>query len=707
MRALRYAILAALVTASSATSFAAPFGRNASRPRTATVTVNLGDTLNSFRPDAALGAAVDGHGQGENALIYTRANLRAMRSAGLAPLTYRLRTELAGEAWHWNPRGSFSNGSSGYWTSNTGGGGFGVSYGYRLPRRGDTHDQANDDGYSRLDDGNPRSFWKSDPYLDSHFTREPDSLHPQWALIDFGHHVGVDALRIAWGAPFATRFEVQYWVGPTAVIQNGHPLGHWADFRRARFSGHSGAQTVRVAAAPVSVRFIRVVLLASSHTAPRGARDIRDRLGYAIRELYAGRMLAGHLVDLVHHRADGGQTVTWVSSTDSWHRASDRDPGVEQPSFSRVAASGLTAGKPVLLPVSVLYGTPENAVNEVRWLRAHRIAIRGVELGEEPDGQLMSPEDYGSLYLQFARALHAAFPGLPLGGPSFQTSIPDWYAWPDASGNRSWTNRFVAYLRAHGALGELSFFSFEWYPFDSTCVAPGPQLAHASTLLSRLVTLQRAEGVPASIPMYISEYGYSAFSAQSEVDLSGALLNADTVGEFIALGGATAYLYGYEPGPLMADRSCARSWGNLTLLRSNDSFRIRQPVATYWGARLETQQWVQPGDGLHSALATSVQFDDGGDPDLLGAYALRRPDGRVALLLVNKETARPVSLRVAIAGATPPSADLYQLSSADYVWHPRGGRGYARPDRAPIHAVVAAGSTITLPPASLSVWRSR
>jgi len=38
--------------------------------------------------------------------------------------------------------------------------------------------------------------------------------------------------------------------------------------------------------------------------------------------------------------------------------------------------------------------------------------------------------------------------------------------WPDANGKVSWTARFVDYLKQHGRMNDLAFFSFEHYPYD-------------------------------------------------------------------------------------------------------------------------------------------------------------------------------------------------------------------------------------------------
>ena len=338
-----------------------------------TVWFRPGHPVNRFVPSHAFGAALDGHEKGEVERMLSPKNVKEMLTAGLKPLSYRLRTELAVEAWHWNPQGTWSEPGrrQGYWTSSGPGmssESISVSYGYRLPRRGSTTDQANDDGYSRLDDGDLDSFWKSNPYLDEHFTKEKNSKLPQWVLIDLGTEKSINAIQLNWAEPFARVYEVEYghFTGVDDITQSLPDA--WQTFPLGKVvAGTGGKITFRLSREPLTARFVRVLMKESSGTSIRRSTDVRDHLGYAIREIALGTLNSkGRFHDEMRHAPDNGdQTPIYVSSTDPWHREIDKDELIEQPGFDRVFQSGLTNGLPMLIPVPLLYDTPENAAAEI------------------------------------------------------------------------------------------------------------------------------------------------------------------------------------------------------------------------------------------------------------------------------------------------------------------------------------------------------
>ena len=258
----------------------APSSLGAEKPLVVSAIVSADHAVNRVIPTEALGAGVDGHEKGECTQMFTDKNINEMLSAGLGPLTYRLRTELGGEVWHWNPRGMWSDAvhNCGYWTSdNSLGEPIEVSYGYRLPRRGNTIDQANDDGYSRIADGDQNSFWKSNPYLDSHFTGESEDAHPQWAVIDFGAPKPVNAIRIHWGTPYATRYRIEYWPGDDPMHLNLDDADDWQLFGNGEIdNAHGGSELLRLTDRPRAVQFVRILMSRSSHIGTDSSGDIRD-----------------------------------------------------------------------------------------------------------------------------------------------------------------------------------------------------------------------------------------------------------------------------------------------------------------------------------------------------------------------------------------------------------------------------------------------
>jgi NedA-like, galactose-binding domain len=672
--------------------------------------------VNQCAPTKTLGAGVDGHERDECARMFTDRNIAEMRSAGFGPLTYRLRTELAGEVWHWNPRGTWSNPvhQCGYWISDDSlAEPINLSYGCRLPRRGNTIDQANDDGYSRITDGNQESFWKSNPYLDSHFTGEADDAHPQWVVIDLGATTPVNCIRIHWGAPYAEQYRVEYWSGEDPMHLHADRKDEWRLFSNGALNrGSGGDESVRLCAKALPVRFVRVVMSRSSQASAQMSDDIRDRLGFAIREIELGSIDSrNRFHDYIRHAADRyRQTVIYVSSTDPWHRAEDIDYKIEQPGLDFILRSALTNGLPVLVPVGVLYDAPENALAEIKYLLRRQYHVEGVELGEEPDGQWASPEDYAALYTGVARRLAVLNPRLKLGGPSLQNFEEQLLTWPDESGNRSWMNRFLKCVRNAGV--PFDFFSFEFYPFDNICADAAPQLLQTTKRLGEMMTSLRADGVPTAIPWLMTEYGYSVFAGRHEVDIQGALFNADTVGTFLTLGGSKPYLYGYEPNYLHDELKC--SWGNLMMLQLNPNSDEMNHLSGYHAAQIITKEWMQPTSETHDIFSVSVKQAEASSSPAVSVYAVRRPDKQWALLAINKHPTRTARLSVQFnfPGARPQlslggNVDVIQFSREQYLWHDDGPNGYPVRSLPPARFTQDASSFYEIPPYSLTVLRGK
>jgi hypothetical protein len=690
----------------------------AQRRSVATITIDTAHVVNRFAPSHALGAGIDGHDKGTNDLQLTPENVKAMLSAGFKSVTYRLRTELGGDVWHWNPKGSWSEPQrhEGYWVSDARPGApISLSFGYRLPRRGNTIDQAENNGYSRIDDGDTQTFWKSNPYLDSHFTGEENSLHPQWVVIEFAKPTPINALRILWGAPFAKAYRVQYGNFEDVSDIALNPPGTWTDFPNSEFrtllnAGRPTDRLVRLSDAPIKAHWIRILLTESSGGSTV-SNDVRDRVGFAVRELYAGTVdEKGSFHDQINHAARHDQTIIHTSSTDPWHRASDVDDTIEQVGLDRIYHTGLTNNLPMLLPTGLLFDTPENAANEIKYLRERGYKFDQVELGEEPDGQYVTPEDFGALYLQFATAIHRVDPQLQLGGPSFQEVLPD-VSREYRTDNSEWMRHFLAFLERRGRAADYSFFSFEWYPFDDVCEPPEPQLARAPRMLEGALREMERHGVSRKLPWIISEYGYSAYGARTEINIEGALLNADIVGKFLALGGDQAFLFGYTPDTVLGEKDC--TMGNNMLFSMDDEGKITHRFAVYFGARLLTQEWLQPGDQAHEMYRASSDVKDASGNELITAYAVHRPDGLWSLLLINKDPKRSFDVQLVSRNdhgkANSPikaPVDLYQYSEDQYLLGGPSNNPYPVRAEDPAHKVLESLSAVTLPPYSLTVLRS-
>ena len=662
------------------------------------VEVDTTKATNHFVPKETLGAGVDRISVEAIDKDLLQPTLGQTQESGWQPVTYRQNTELAVEAWHWNPQGTWSDpAGKGYFTGSANPTEIiRYSYGYGLPRRGFTRNDGTDNvGFSRLTDGDLDSFWKSNPYLTQRFTGESDALHPQWVVLDLAQVQQVDTIRIAWAEPFAKVYEVQYWTGSEDPI-HAPTRGVWQTFLQGAVdSGKGGTETLRLMGSTLPVRFVRIWMTESSNTCGAGgASDPRNCVGYAIRELYLGTTTKdGAFHDILRHTPDQEQTTTYCSSVDPWHQASDLGPTTQaQVGFDLFFTSGVTRGLPAMIPVAMLYETPENSAAEIAYVEKRKYPISYVEMGEEADGQYMLPEDYAALYLQWAAALHKVDPTLKLGGPSFQGVNRDIEVWPDANGKVSWLGRFVDYLKQHGRMNDLAFFSFEHYPYEP-CRIPWGMLYDEPELVSHIMQVWHEDGIPADMPMFITEGNLSSGASETFQDMFAGIWLADYIGSFLNAGGNGVYFFHYLP--LHMEPGCSGSPGTFGMFTINGNYEIQQRLAQFFVAQLINQEWAQPDGAEHQVYPAKSDLEDGAGHELVTAYAVKRPDGQWSLMLVNRDQQTAHKVRVSFRGESgreesfAGQVETATFGSQQYHWHPAQTRFMAHAEHAAEHTVVA------------------
>ncbi|HEY1808735.1 MAG TPA: glycosyl hydrolase family 5, partial [Acidobacteriaceae bacterium] len=390
----------------------------------------------------------------------------------------------------------------------------------------------------------------------------------------------------------------------------------------------------------------------------------------------------------------------------------DRMESGDQVGFDLFFTSGITRGLPAMVPIAMLYSTPEDAAAEITYLEKRRYAIARIEMGEEPDGQYMAPEDYAALYLQFAAALHKVDPTLQLGGPVFEGVSEDIKWWPDAHGETSWFKRFLSYLRAHGKMSELSFMSYEHYPYyDGTCQGPWSNLYKEPEILTHILQVWRDDGLPADVPQIDSET--NAPGADDAVDVFGALWVGDTFPAFLTAGGQGSYYHTALPYST-PHPACDNSWGTYHMFTIDHNGVIRQRTSQFFAAQMLTQEWAEPVDATHRLFRAASDIRDSEGHVLVTAYAVLRPDGQWALMLINKDYDHAHAVRIVFHDEQTHAdsgfvgtVDRITFGKEQYTWHSALQNGYADPDGPAARSTLAAGERYTLPAASMTVLRGR
>jgi hypothetical protein len=684
-------------------------------PQVTTVHVDVtpGHVINSFDPDSALGSSIDVLSRLDIDRVYTPHIIQESLSAGWGPITYRNNTELRMAAWHWTENGTWSDAAhrSGYFTGSTElKDPIRYILAYALPHRGFASSG------DRPMPGPNLTYWKSNPYLTGKFTGESDTLHPQWVVVDLKAEKPVSAARISWASPYATSYRVEYWVGADALDFDRGPKGEWKVFPSGTLNNApGGTSTLRLTDTPVLTRFVRLLMTESSNTCDEhGSADIRNCVGYAIQQIAVGTMDGSGAFAEPEKDPLEKLTTFCASSIDPWHSAEDvNDSGNYQHSgFDLFFTGGLTNNLPAMIPVTMLYGTPEDAAAQIAYIEKRGYRIGYIEMGEEPDGKHTMPEDYAALYLQWATAIHKVDPKLKLGGPIFEGVNEDIHVWPDAQGRISWMGRFVDYLKSHGRLSDLSFVSFEHYPFEP-CTITWKTLFTEPQLMKHILHVWREDGVPKDVPLMVTENHLAAELTGPMTTIFAALWLADNVGSFFEGGGAAFYHSPIQPQGIHNTCLGWASWSNFV---SNESYDIKGYTSPYFAAHMINLEWVQHRSGVHFMFNSSTDIKDSDDNLLVTTYAVHRPDGNWSLMLVNRDETYPHPVRVVFEDSRSKQTTSFSgpvafvtFGSEEYGWINDGANSHPDPDSPPLATtlVANAGTTFTLPKASITVLRGK
>ena len=185
-----------------------------------------------------------------------------------------------------------------------------------------------------------------------------------------------------------------------------------------------------------------------------------------------------------------------------------------------------------------------------------------------------------------------------------------------------------------------------------------------------------------------------------------ALLMAGLVGQWTSLGGDTAYMFGYGPNwPSNQNLACA-GYGNMMLFTADTNGQAKTPMPSYYTARLLTREWTLPGHGLHRLLRAQVNDLPG---DEVKAFPLVRPDGKLAVLLINRSPTRsftlPLTVRTAQGErALTGSGELFSYGPAQYAWLDVGPQSHPSRSDPPARTSLPAGPvSVALPPDTIAV----
>ena len=198
------------------------------------------------------------------------------------------------------------------------------------------------------------------------------------------------------------------------------------------------------------------------------------------------------------------------------------------------------------------------------------------------------------------------------------------------------------------------------------------------------------------------------------MDVFGALWLGETFPAFLTAGGKASYYHHALPYST-PHPACWNSWGTYHMFTTDHDWRIKQRTSQFFATQMLTQEWAEPRDEEHQLFRAKSDIHDEQGRALVTGYAVLRPDGRWALMLINKDYDHPHTVKIVFHDADAEKdrgfagpVDRITFGKEQYVWHSAMRDGYADPDGPAARSTLPDGTkSFDLPAASMTVLRGR
>jgi hypothetical protein len=345
---------------------------------------------------------------------------------------------------------------------------------------------------------------------------------------------------------------------------------------------------------------------------------------------------------------------------DIYHWKDNTAPGgyvAPNTDFDTFMAGVRRAGAQPVIIANYGTGTPQEAAEWVRYAnRTKGYGAKYWEIGNElygnghygtaweaDDHPDKSPAGYANEVVAYADAMKAVDPTIKIG--AVLTTPANWPDGIVAGGDAaSWNQTVLSIAGPH-----VDFVVLHWYPGGSTAAetfTKPDQISDMLYLVREQIT-RYAGPDPDRLGIALTELNTSV----GRNTQPGALFAAEAYSAFLANGVFTVDWWNTHNGPATASTVAGQpDYDDFGLLSSAGCLpdgtcepALNTPFAPYHALEM-MNLFARPGDQLIRA-GTS-------DP-LVGAHAARRPDGDLAVLLVNKDPDNARTVTVDYAGYTP------------------------------------------------------